>query len=102
MLASLGDVIEMNSLFRTGSIQCNTIQRQRTLPEISAKARHRAGPCNPNNWELKVGIKFKANIGYVRSCPTEKERGWEGVYQHGKLLTPKISTVKCDSSFEVK
>lgn len=75
MLASLGDVIEMNSLFRTGSVQCNTIQRQRMLPEISAKARHRAGPCNPNNWELKVGIKFKANIDYVRSCPTEKEGG---------------------------
>lgn len=72
MLASLGDVIEMNSLFRTGSVQCNTIQQQRMLPEISAKASHRAGPCNPNSWEVKVGIKFKTNIGYVRSFPQRK------------------------------
>lgn len=66
----------MNSLFRTVSIQCNTIQQQKMLPEISAKARHRAGPCNPNNWKVKVGIKFKANIGWLCEIfPTEKERG---------------------------
>lgn len=75
MLASLGDVIEMNFLFRTGSVQCNTIQQQRMLPEISAKASHRAGPCNPNSWEVKVGIKFKANIVYMKSFPQREGMG---------------------------